>query len=266
MEDNDRAIISRDPLPRFEDIPSDFKSTLIHVLNNEKNVIDVIDVIDFIVDVVVNIKNKYPTVTPGDIAVIFVDRENYIYNLIDELSVVINSRFGWDVNVSHKSKVSDESKFFISNVNNAKGLEFPFVICFALNLNRKPYFRNSLYTMMTRSFLESHLILGSDTNKELLRELEIGIDCIDANSHMNLRIPPLNEIEDQNAIIYCDEIPSLDDKVNDFCKDKNVTPRLKAKLIQRMTEIMKSIHIENEDEYFNSMMEIEYKRFKELKI
>ncbi|HHC6575884.1 TPA: DEAD/DEAH box helicase [Vibrio parahaemolyticus] len=254
--ENGKAIVSRDPLRRFEDIPDDYRSTSLHVIGRNASVSD------SIVNVIKSIIEKNETVTPGDIAVLFLDKSSYIYDEIPLLGVKVSENFGWDVNISHESKTTDPSKMFISNINNAKGLEFPFVICFALNLHRGPYFRNGLYTMMARSFLESHLVVSDQTDSELLTALEAGMECMNSNGYMSLRVPPRSEIESQNALLVWNELPTMEDKVKEFCEEKGASPRLIAKLIQRMSELMKDV--EDDDDYFNDMINAEYKRFVKL--
>lgn len=255
-EKNGRAIVGRDPLRRFEDIPNEFESTSIHVKKNN------VSIANSIFEVIQNIISRYETVTPGDIAVLFLDKSNYIYDEIPRLASKVNDAYQWSVNISHESKKTDSSKMFISNINNAKGLEFPFVICFAMNLHRGTYFRNGLYTMMARSFLESHLVVCEQTNSELIASLRSGIECMKKNGHMNLRIPTDEEIQNQNTMLVWDDTPSVEDLVKEFCEEKNATPRLRAKLIQRMNELMEDV--EYEEDYFFSVLNAEFKRFEKL--
>ncbi|ARD23252.1 DEAD/DEAH box helicase [Shewanella japonica] len=253
---NNRAIVSRDPLRRFEDLPNEFQSTSLHLVEDNQNISD------SIFRVVEQIKERHETVEPGDIAVLFIDKAKYIYDVIPTLANTVKSRLGWSVNISHESKTIDTSKFFISNINNAKGLEFPFVICFARDLRSQPAFRNGLYTMMARSFLESHLVLGSQTDRTLLNSLNSGLECLNTNGHMDLRIPTKQEIENQKATIVWDEEPSLEERVVAYCEEYGASPRLKAKLIQRMSEVMGDV--EYEEDYFNVLIQAEYKRFEKL--
>ena len=251
-EKSNRAIINRDPLRRFEDIPEGYKSTAIHQVNSGEKIAD------SILKTVEDIKSRHESISQGDIAVLFLDKQRYIYDVIPQLADMVTTRLGWDVNISFETKTSDPNKFFISNINNAKGLEFPFVICFAMDLNRNPSFRNGLYTMMARSFLESHLILGRQSDSELLRNLTEGLDCMNQNGHMDLRIPSDEEIADQADTILWDEKPSIEEHVQRYCEEKGASPRLTAKLINRMSTITSD---EDYDEsYINSMLEIEYQR------
>ena len=246
------ALVDRDPLRRFEDIPDNYKSTSIHSVSGS------VSYAESIFEIIEDIKSRNESISQGDIAVLFLDKGNYIYDVIHELSGIISSKLGWKVNISFETKTSDSSKFFISNINNAKGLEFPFVICFAKNLNRNASFRNGLYTMMARSFLESHLVIGDPSDHALLGKLNEGLNYLNTNNCMNLRIPPPEEIENQADLIIWDESPSIEEYVRQFCEEKKATPRLMAKLISRMTAIIGNEDFD--DEYINSVLELEYQR------
>lgn len=252
-EDGDRALISRDPLRRFEDIPPDFKSTTVHQL------IDGLSIANNLVEVVKNIRHRHPSVEQGDIAIILLDKDNYIYDVIAQLKPLIEEGLGWGVNISFETKRSDPDKVFLSNINNAKGLEFPFVICFAVNLHRHPSFRNALYTMMARSFLESHLVLGKNVDQSLLGNVNQGLDFLSRNSYMNVRIPSPLEIQ-QREFIVLDELPSLEKIVREFCAEKetNPSPRLIAKLIDRVGSIVGDA--DYDQEYLEMILSAEYQR------
>ncbi|HFZ0955642.1 TPA: DEAD/DEAH box helicase [Klebsiella oxytoca] len=257
QEKNDRVLLSRDPLRRFEDIPVDYESTSLHLIDSGNNISDKI------IDLIHNIKRRHPTLQQGDIAVIFLDRGGYIYDEIDRLVPKIESTFGWETNVSFESKARDANKFFISNINNAKGLEFPFVICFAKALTRNSSFRNALYTMMARSFIESHLILNESADSPVINSITQGLDYLIRNNKMDVRKPSQEEIEKQNDFIVLDEAVSVEGLVKSFCKSRGATPRHIAKLIGRV----KSMLSEDEDydaEYINGLIELEYPRTKKL--
>lgn len=252
----DVARISRNPLRRFEDLPDRYPSTVIHNLTKE------VSISDEIASVIEGILKRHKTATQGDIAVIFVDNDNYVYDEISLLSDKVNSRFSWDVNVSYQSKVTDQGKLFISNVNNAKGLEFPFVICYTKDLRRGTSFRNALYTMMARSFLETHLMVGWSVDKEVLSRVRSGLGFITQNKWMEVRIPPKEEIEKQKTLIIYEETESVDDIVRQYCAERNASPRLAARLACRISEI-----IDNSDfdkQYILDLLDIEYERNKRL--
>jgi superfamily I DNA and RNA helicase len=255
-EENDgHAKLSRDPLRRFEDIPPDYESTLIHVLDNES-------ITNRVVSIIEDLKHRNPTLQPGDIAVIFIDRDNYIYDEISTLRVEINERFDWDPNVSFETKNQGAGQLFISNVNNAKGLEFPFVICITLDLKRQASYRNALYTMMARSFLESHLILSGRIDQTTISQIKEGLGYLTANNALNVKIPSPNEVINQEALFTLGNQLSIEDHVSQFLEDKETTPRLTAKLITRMNAMLKDA--DYDEAYINSLLEVEYERHRKL--
>jgi len=254
-EHKGRAQVSRDPLRRFEDIPEDYKSTIIHERSQGSSLID------DIANVIKDIRRRHPTVKPGDFAVIFLDKSEYVYNLVPKLKDSIEEKFKWQVNVSFETKESDSERFFISNVNNAKGLEFPFVICYSRNLRRDFSFRNALYTMMARSFLESHMIVGSSVDTDTLTKVKCGLDDLTRNSYMNLRIPPPEEVA-QREFIILDELSSIEDAVRSYCDEHGGSPRLIAKLISRVNQMLENS--EYDEDYLYSIVKAEYERHKKL--
>lgn len=255
-ESNGRAIVSRDPLRRFEDIPTNFRSTTLHELPRNGSISETI------IGVIKDIVRRHPTAKQGDFAVILLDRDNYIYDVITRLKYAIAEEFEWDVNVSFETKMSDSERFFISNVNNAKGLEFPFVICFAMNLNRQPSFRNALYTMMARSFLESHLVLGQGADPGVVRSVSQGLEFMSEHGFMDLRIPPDDEVDRQAELIVLEEALTLEDRVRGYCLERRASPRLIAKMISRVTGIIGEG--DYDDDYLEAILNAEYERHRVL--
>lgn len=253
-EHGDRAHLSRDPLRRFEDIPHDFRSTAIHTIPSNT------PISKSIISLIENIKSRHPTAKQGDVAVIFLDKDGYIYDIISEFKNSVSIRFGWESNVSFETKQTDPDKLFISNVNNAKGLEFPFVICVARDLNRHTSFRNALYTMMARSFLESHLVVSSYANTDTVNSLKAGLESIYRDGHMDVRIPTDAEVARQKDFIVLDEQASIEDIVRKYCTDKKASPRLIGKLINRMNLILSDS--DYEEDYVLKMLDLEFNRNK----
>lgn len=247
-----RANISRDTLRRFEDIPAEFISTIIKTLRSDDKICDTL------IDTVRDIRLRHETVNQGDIAIIFLDKDSYIYDIIPRLEERLNSEFNWEANISFETKTNDPDKLFISNINNAKGLEFPFVICFSNKLSKTPSFRNALYTMMARSFLESHLILGSRVDPNVASKASEGLKFIQTNGYMDVRIPSQEEIANQEKIFIFEEAESLEKVIRSFCKEKNASPRLTAKLVSRITNFIGDEDYDSE--YINDFLEIEYNK------
>jgi len=253
---NGRAKLSRDSLRRFEDIPENFKSTMVHTLTAG------ISIAEYIISVIKDLTIRYPSLQQGDIAVIFLDKHSYIYDCITELKIKINEKFGWVANVSFETKRREPDSFFISNINNAKGLEFPFVICFCNDINRQPSFRNGLYTMMARSFLESHLILSAKADRNIIKNIGDGLELLTKNNYLDVRVPSEDEIENQKDFIVIDEQVSTEEYVRQYCSGRGATPRLVAKLISRINSMVKDS--DYDEEYLDRLLEIEYERHRQL--
>ena len=147
--------LSRGSIRRFEDL----EETDISNMNIIKHTGE-----DQVANIIRDIMKKNPTVEPSDIAVIMLDKEKYIYDYVDRLEFKIKSEIQWEVNKAYESKQKIPNALFISNVNNVKGLEFPFVICITRRIKDSYAYRNSLYTMLTRSFLQSFLLVTNDEN------------------------------------------------------------------------------------------------------
>lgn len=112
--------LTREPLRRFEDVDPNFDSL---------NIIGVKSFIPGIVKLIRKIYNEFPTVKPDDIAIIFLDNEKYIYQAAEDVERALGNELGINCNIAYESKKTEKGKILISNRNNIKGLEYPFVIC-----------------------------------------------------------------------------------------------------------------------------------------
>ena len=163
-KENHNYILSRSPLRRFEGIETK-ESVKIVPINYEKCGRDIIEILE-------EIRNENETVQPDDIAIIFLENTKENYELADILEILIKDRFNWEINKGYETKEKTKNCLFVSNKNNVKGLEFPFVICIIRNsLQSDLQMRNSLYMMLTRSFLKSYFLLPeTDTNIKKYQE------------------------------------------------------------------------------------------------
>lgn len=155
---NSEIKISREPINRFEDYNEKLMGVEIQQING---VIDTRSICTHITDVIANLREQteFTNVAANDIAIILLDEDQYIYELAIYLSAAIREKFGWNVNRTYETKESDGKSLVIANRNNVKGLEYPFVICYTMQLSENYMYRNSLYTMLTRSFLKSFLVM-----------------------------------------------------------------------------------------------------------
>jgi len=150
--ENSMYYLTRESPRRFEDLEDDFESIVVKTLDSST-------LLDSIVKIIQEIRYEYKTVLPDDIGIIFLDSNNGIYELANRLEVKINRELEWEVNKAYETKEKKENTILISNRNNVKGLEFPFVICISVSIESNLAYRNSLYTMLTRSFIRSFFVI-----------------------------------------------------------------------------------------------------------
>lgn len=219
--ENNELHLSREPLRRFEDIEnSQLESVEIVKSTTTTKVIEIINAI----------KNTDLNVGPNDIAIILLDDHQQIYQYIDSLSFSINQTFGWKVNRAYENKIKIENALYISNPNNVKGLEFPFVICITGGIRNTYRYRNILYTMLTRSFIKSYLLLNDGQNIDLLEE---GLKIINNNKYIKTTEPNSSEVKEiKNKLINFLEKPqkSYKEFINDIFDDLNIEPHKRAKI------------------------------------
>lgn len=173
--------LSREPLRRFEDLSDDFES--IKIVQIEKNYSDTI------IEIIQSLIEENPTLKPEDVGIILLDSSNDIYQLADVIEFKINSTIGWAVNKAYESKSKVDNTLFLSNKNNVKGLEFPFVICVSKSIKKSYSYRNSIYTMLTRSFLRSYFVLPNSAKSGLTNDMLKALDHINSNNEMIIEEP-----------------------------------------------------------------------------
>ncbi len=179
--------LSREPVIRFQDIDSDYKSV-------EISTFSISDVDNQVCNIIKKIQEENEDVTLNDICVILLDDEDYIYTWANLIENRVNVRFKWDSNKAYESKHTIKDTLLISNRNNVKGLEYPFVICVTKGFVANVQYRNSLYTMLTRSFLKSYLLI-SDEQKKNSEVLSINFDAINKTHKLILKKPSSKELE-----------------------------------------------------------------------
>lgn len=193
-KEDDIYSFSREPLKRFETIKDTISSIKISVPNQKNYLEKVLVAID-------DIKEKNPTVEPGDIGVVFLENNDDNYRLAEELVIKVNQKYGWSSIKGYEVKNKKKDTLFISNRNNIKGLEFPFIICITTTpLRKNTTIRNSLYMMLTRSFITSYLIL-SEENGELNSKLGSAIKEINETGYLKVIEPKPDDIMDKSKLM-----------------------------------------------------------------
>lgn len=177
--------LSREPLRRFEDLDSDFESIRIDEITKNYS--------DSVIEIIKSIKQENKTVQPDDIGIILLDQNKNIYEFADILEIKIQKSFSWTVNKAYETKEKLPDTILISNRNNVKGLEFPFVICITQKIKNSPSYRNSIYTMLTRSFIKTFLLVPPYKISGLTQGMKNGLKEIIQHKRMIIDEPTATE-------------------------------------------------------------------------
>lgn len=224
--------LSRYPILRFDGIQA------VHSL-------DIINdsTIGRVKKIIHGIQDENPDVMPGDIAIIYIDDSKDIYTYMDELCNAINKEFGFLVNRGYETKSATEDSVYITNANNVKGLEFPFVICITKKILSHYRYRNSLYTMLTRSFIKSYLLVTSDDGLDVFRQ---GIQYINQNNCIRTHIPTdeqQKKINKQIVELQTDQVESFQEILED------VFDELGIKDVRKQTQLTKALETTKIDKF-----------------
>ena len=127
----------------------------------------------------------------------------------------------------------------MSNRNNVKGLEFPFVICVTKRINSSRNYRNSLYMMLTRSFIKTFLLTSLDSNEGLIDQLESGLDTINKEGRLKVTVPSEAEKEHIRTMIdYNEASTSFYDFVHGIFDDLEIPVDTRSKLYDAVKPIV----------------------------
>jgi superfamily I DNA and RNA helicase len=218
----------REPLRRFEDLETSNYQSMRLVIGNS-NQPDTVT--NSIISMIEEIKFQNQTVSAEDIAVIFVDDKSSTYNYADILAFQVPSRLGWKVNKAYETKKKESDCLFITNRNNVKGLEFPFIICITNGIIDDFQYRNALYTMITRSFIQTTLFITSSTNYPLEQSIRDGLNTIMKQGIITVKEPSDEEKREILTRIKQNSHPvSLHDKFIEIC-DKLSIPKNNRKML-----------------------------------
>lgn len=195
--------LKREPLRRFEDLKEhNIQSMNIVKFNNR------FQIHSRVVELIENLRLNNPTLEPDDIGIVFTLSNKVGYKLADELEQIVEERFGWKLNKAYESKHKVKGELFISNKNNVKGLEFPFVICISDFISNAKHERNALYMLLTRSFIQSFLLIPESISQSedlKLASLESGLETIEKNDYIEVICPSEEEKQLINTNIEYDD-------------------------------------------------------------
>mgnify|MGYP001065584679 CR=1 FL=1 len=231
--DRGEFILSRAPLRRFEDLDmSGIRSIEVVGSQDEELKRHIYKIID-------TIRETHQTVQAGDIAIAFLEgglKENY--TLADELSLEIPKRYLWKTIKGYETKTSSSDAVFISNRNNIKGLEFPFVICIVRGrITDNIFSRNTIYMMLTRSFITSYFLINED-NTDFIQKYQEAASAISSSGVLRLREPPEEEKRLQNQkirIAVAKEQRPLREVIEEvFSEFPKLNPKTKSRVYESM--------------------------------
>lgn len=235
--------LHRKPLKRFEDIDTNSTKGIELLQINET------DYLQTIMSIISRIKKKNPTVIADDIGIMFMENIDKNYKLASNLQILIKEKFGWDANIGYETKEKRKGNLFISNRNNVKGLEFPFVICIMQGFLTQDFqIRNSVYMMLTRSFLTSYFVIP--TMNEYTKELLEGIDFVNRNGFLKVSEPSEKEkISLYNAIINRKNIHKSQYDIVEEIMDELGVKKKNRKKMHKIVEVMCNKEVDKEKLY-----------------
>lgn len=228
-QDDNTISLSRKPLRRFEDLDA---TNTIRLFKSDDD-----SYCDQILKAVGDIRTENPSVSPEDIAIIILGNYRTLCSIADETAYSLEVQYGWNATRGYISKHKAPDKVYISNENNVKGLEFPFVICVVPHpISDNILQRNSIYMALTRSFLTSYFIID-EKNADFFDVYSQAIERIAKDGKMTLHEPSDTEREEMATRIeitlsskkklfpqimedlFSEEYPSLDRKTKKFVEE-----------------------------------------------
>lgn len=211
---------SREPINRFNDV--DNSSIVPTELFLET---DNTEILNRVKNILLDIKSKFPNVEAGDIGIVFLSHKNTGYELANMISSMIIEDFDWETQKIYEgpNRVRRKNKVFISNQNNIKGLEFSFLIGVVLDkITDNVEIRNTVYMMMTRSFLTSFLILGS-SNSQVYFTYKPLLDEILETGEVRVKEPSPDEVIKEEVLkVMVEGTLTFEQKVEQVLKDNEL--------------------------------------------
>ena len=228
----ERMVLSREPNKRFDGDDISYESVKVYKrsesLTIPQMVCKLIDEMN---------KENNNTLKPEDVAVIFVDEKSGNYNLANQICIAIGDTFNWDTNKAYESKKPMPNSVLVSNRNNVKGLEYPYVICITENIADSHQYRNALYTMLTRSFIRSYLLI-TDPTYCVPQEIMDGLKQIKMTHKMSIRCADAKE-EKEIGIRFeqAKRALSLKELVEEYVKEHNISSLYVEKILGMLAMI-----------------------------
>ena len=205
------------------------------------------------------IKNFNEDLPLGDIAIVVLFKNNQTtYKNINKIEQLLHS-MNLPYNIAYENREHYKDKIFITNQNNVKGLEFPFVICISdkINFNNltttEIKFRNALYMTLSRSFLKTFWFTIEDI--DYLEPIKEKSDNIIDNLELDIKIPDdcddiktrvLSIVESHEAISFREFLNQIYNELNLTTQQRKLSNELILKTPKFTTEEFQRLRDKNE--------------------
>lgn len=240
-KEGDRMTLTREPNKRFDGDDMSYESVKVYKRSAQ------VTIPQMVCSLIYEMKRENnETLTPNDFAIIFVDEKRGNYNLANQICIEIGNTFNWETNKAYETKKHVPNSVLVSNKNNVKGLEYPYVICITENIADSHQYRNALYTMLTRSFIRSYLLI-TDTSYSVPQEIIDGLRQIKEKHEMNIKCA--DEAEVKEIGIRFDQAKraiSLKELVEQYLKDNHIDNYYVDKILE-MLSLIDITGLEEED-------------------
>ncbi|MFZ6688480.1 DEAD/DEAH box helicase [Undibacterium sp. SXout11W] len=235
-EANNLYKLKREPLRRFEDVDNAaFPSVQIERMSDSFYS----HAAGKVLEIIKKIQAENATVTPDDVGIIIIDKNEETYYLADQLAQLVPREINWKVNKAHESKRKIKGELFVSNRNNVKGLEFPFVICVTRQIHNSYGYRNALYMTLTRSFLQTYLVLSDVCNASILADIDVGLKSINESGFIEAKMPTEAEKNAiKTTIKHTDSSMSFYDFATSIFDELKVLPILRQDLLETIKRMV----------------------------
>lgn len=235
--------LKRENIKRFEGSDELSKVSSIKIFNEEITSDSIARAID-------DIQEKNPDVKASDIAIVFTYyNQRHTRPIAKELGRKLLSDYSWDyVLVPEEKRIGHDNEVTITNINNVKGLEFPFVIVVGnqeLNtisktdltedIEREIRKRNALYMALTRSFISSYLIMSNNNvPSNYLDKLIEATEEISEKPIIRVKKPEPDDIIDEKLLYGLNSqlIKTQEDLILEILNEFNVTDSDKRDILE----------------------------------
>ena len=247
--DDSKIELHRKPLKRF-DCESDDTECFSLVRST--------DAVNDVMKIILALKENFENVKADDICIIFLDSEQYIYDLVPQIRKNVYEQYEWETNVAYETKRKELNKLFITNHRNVKGLEFPFVICYTKSISKSISYRNLLYTMVSRSFLRTYLVVDNKGWNTITPEMGNGIAQIMNEGRMILQRPTEEEEKNmEKRRLEYQQTRSLKDRLDPILMKHKIQSNSLNKILDLIKTSSKSLDEDSElDNFVSSLKDL----------